>query len=86
MTKDSDFKAVVRARMRETGENYTQALAAVQAHPQPRGQRDETARPAQESTVAPMFTDARIAPASAKSTTRAAARPEALTRFEYGRV
>lgn len=31
MTKDSDFKQVVRARMSETGESYTAARAAVEA-------------------------------------------------------
>lgn len=33
MTKDSDFKQVVRARMAETGESYTAARAAVEASP-----------------------------------------------------
>ncbi|RAF06028.1 DUF2087 domain-containing protein, partial [Burkholderia multivorans] len=29
MTKNSDFKSLIRARMAETGENYTSARAAL---------------------------------------------------------
>ena len=37
MTEDKNFKRLVRARMAETGESYTQARQALSAPPPPRG-------------------------------------------------
>ncbi|EON25759.1 hypothetical protein CF8_0082 [Nocardioides sp. CF8] len=82
MTRNSDFKGVVRARMAETGETYTAALAAVEA-------RDHAAygaaRAEQDRLVARLFTDGRLAQIPAKRKTRAAALLEVLSRFEPGR-
>lgn len=45
MPKDGDFKRLVRRRMKDTGERYTAALAALRPHqPSPRGVPDENAR------------------------------------------
>lgn len=82
MTRDSDFKQVVRARMAETGEGYTVARAAIL-------ERDASAyaeaRTEQERLVARLFTDGRLAQVPAKRKVRAAALLEVLTRFEPGR-
>lgn len=95
MTRDHDFKQVVRRRMAQTGETYTVARAALeqQAPPgraTPRGTTDRTAydaaRREQERLVGRLFTDGRLAQIPAKRKTRAGALLEVLTRFEPGRV
>ena len=92
MTRDRDFKQVVRARMARTGETYTAARAALeqQAPPTPSGPTDRTAydaaRREQERLVDRLFTDGRLAQIPAKRKTRAGALLEVLTRFEPGRV
>jgi len=43
VTRDSDFKQVVRARMAETGETYTAARAAVEQQAPSRGAADRAA-------------------------------------------
>ena len=82
MTRDSDFKQVVRARMAETGEGYTVARAAIL-------ERDASAyaeaRAEQERLVARLFTDGRLAQVPAKRKTRSGALLEVLARFEPGR-
>ncbi|MEO5663472.1 MAG: DUF2087 domain-containing protein [Nocardioides sp.] len=82
MTRDSDFKQVVRARMAETGEGYTVARAAIL-------ERDSAeyaaARTEQERLVARLFTDGRLAQVPAKRKVRVAALLEVLSRFEPGR-
>lgn len=82
MTRDSDFKRVVRARMAETGESYTTARALV-------FEKDaaayDAARSEQERLVARLFTDGRLAQIPAKRKTRAGALLEVLARFEPGR-
>jgi hypothetical protein len=82
MTRDSDFKKVVRARMADTGESYTVARAAIEA-------RDAVAygdaRAEQQRLVARLFTDGRLAQVPGKRKTRAAALLEVLARFEPGR-
>ena len=82
MTRDSDFKQVVRARMAETGEGYTVARAAIL-------ERDSSAyaeaRAEQERVVARLFTDGRLAQVPAKRKVRVAALLEVLGRFEPGR-
>ncbi len=83
MTRDSDFKQVVRARMAETGETYTAARTAI-------FERDSAsyaaARTEQERLVARVFTDGRLAQVPAKRKTRAGALLEVLARFEPGRT
>ena len=95
VTKDRDFKRVVRARMAESGETYTAARAALEhrtprqaATPPPVGERSafETARRDQERLVARLFEDGRLARIPAKRKNRAGALLEVLTRFEPGRV
>jgi len=82
VTKDSDFKQVVRARMAVTGETYTAARSALER----RDPRYDAARRAQERLVGHLFDDARLAQIPAKRKTRAAALLEVLTRFEPRRV
>lgn len=84
MTRDADFKKVVRSRMAETGEGYTAALAAVRAT-RPGDATYDEARREQERIVGRLFTDGRIARVPAKRKTRAAVLLEVLRRFEPGR-
>lgn len=90
MTRNGDFKKVVRARMAETGETYTAALAAVQqADPGEASYDDpahEEARREQERVVARLFADGHIQRVPAKRRTRVAVLLEVLRRFEPGRV
>ena len=85
MTRNSDFKQVVRARMAETGESYTAALAAVQAAAAPDREAYAAARAEQERLVGRLFTDGRIAVVPAKRKVRAAVLLEVVSRFEPGR-
>jgi hypothetical protein len=86
MTKDSDLKQVVRARMAETGETYTAARAAVTASPSPHQAAYDAARAEQERLVGRLFTDGRIERVPAKRKVRAAVLLEVVSRFEPGRV
>ncbi|HSU02284.1 MAG TPA: DUF2087 domain-containing protein [Nocardioides sp.] len=86
MTKDSDFKQVVRARMAGTGETYTAARAAVQADRSPQQTAYDAARAEQERLVGRLFTDGRIDRVPARRKVRAAVLLEVLSRFEPGRV
>ena len=95
MTRDRDFKQVVRARMAQTSETYTAARAALEQQappkvatpPGPTGRPAyDTARREQERLVDRLFTDGRLAQIPAKRKTRAGALLEVLTRFEPGRV
>ena len=95
MTRDRDFKQVVRKRMAHTGETYTAARAALgqQAPPSgatPPGPTDQraydAARLEQERLVGRLFADGRLAKIPAKRKTKAATLLEVLTRFEPGRV
>ena len=85
MTKDSDFKQVVRARMAETGESYTAARAAVEASRSPHQAAYDAARAEQERLVGRLFTDGRIERVPAKRKVRAAVLLEVVSRFEPGR-
>jgi hypothetical protein len=85
MTKDSDFKQVVRARMADTGETYTAARSAVEASRSPRQEAYELARVEQERLVARLFTDGRIDRVPARRKVRAAVLLEVVSRFEPGR-
>ncbi|PUA82981.1 DUF2087 domain-containing protein [Nocardioides currus] len=82
MTRNSDFKRVVRARMADTGESYTVARAAIEAR---EASAYAAARTEQERLVRRLFTDGRLARVPAKRKVRAAALLEVLTRFEPGR-
>jgi hypothetical protein len=95
VTRDRDFKQVVRARMAQTGETYTAARAALEAEDPPRlatppratGQPGyDAARRDQERLVGRLFEDGRLAQIPAKRKTRVGALLEVLTRFEPGRV
>ncbi len=83
MTRDSDFKQVVRTRMAETGETYTAARAGLEA------ERDQVAydvaRAEQQRVVGRLFTDGRIERVPAKRKVRAAVLLEVVSRFEPGR-
>jgi hypothetical protein len=79
MTRDSDFKQVVRARMAETGEGYTAARAALHR------EAYDAARAEQERLVGRLFTDGRIERVPARRKVRAAVLLEVVSRFEPGR-
>lgn len=79
MTKDHDFKRVVRARMAETGETYTGARAALEASAY------DAARDEQQRIVGRLFSDGRIERVPAKRKVRAAVLLEVLSRFTPGR-
>ena len=80
MTRDSDFKQVVRARMAATGEGYTAARAALER------EAHDAARAEQERLVGRLFRAGRIERVPAKRKVRAAVLLEVLSRFEPGRV
>jgi hypothetical protein len=95
VTKDRDFKRVVRARMAATGETYTAARDALEDRtPEPgtplAGTEErsafDTSRREQERLVARLFEDGRMERIPAKRKNRAGALLEVLTRFEPGRV
>ena len=79
MTRDGDFKQVVRARMAETGEGYAATRAALEQ------EAYDAARAEQERLVGRLFTDGRIERVPAKRKVRAAVLLEVLSRFEPGR-
>jgi hypothetical protein len=89
VTRDSDFKQVVRARMAETGETYTAARTAIEGQAPPRDAADraayDAARGEQERLVARLFTDGRLERIPAKRKTRAGVLLEVLSRFAPGR-
>lgn len=79
MTKDKDFKQVVRARMAGTGETYTAARAALEQ------QAYDAARAEQQRLVGRLFTGGRIERVPARRKVRAAVLLEVVSRFEPGR-
>lgn len=79
MTRDSDFKQVVRARMVETGEGYAAARAALER------EAHDAALAEQRRVVDRLFTDGRIERVPAKRKVRVAVLLEVLARFEPGR-
>ena len=78
MTRNSDFKAVVRARAAETGETYTAARAALER------EAYDAARAEQERLVARLFTAGRIERVPARRKVRAAVLLEVLARSSPG--
>lgn len=96
MTRDKDFKALVRARMRTTGENYLTARSALLAQPpaaavrpddeeQNRTAAWERARRRQQLIVDRWFPDGRLTAIPARRKVRCAVLLEVLTRFRPGR-
>jgi hypothetical protein len=83
VTRDSDLKAIVRARMAATGETYTAARAAL--GPGPRDAAYDAARVEQERLVGRLFSNGRIERVPARRKVRAAVLLEVLGRFEPGR-
>ena len=79
MTRNSDFKQVVRARSAATGEGYAAARAALEQEAR------DAARTEQERLVGRLFTDGRIERVPAKRKVRVAVLLEVLRRFEPGR-
>ena len=79
MTRNSDFKQVVRARMAATGEGYTAARAALEQEAYDAGRAE------QDRLVGRLFTDGRLERVPAKRKVRAAVLLEVLSRFEPGR-
>ena len=79
MTRNSDFKQVVRARMAATGEGYTAARAALEQ------EAYDAARAEQERLDGRLFADGRIERVPAKRKVRAAVLLEVVSRFEPGR-
>ena len=79
MTRNSDFKQVVRARMAATGEGYTAARAALEQ------EAYDAARAEQERLVGRLFVDGRLERVPAKRKVRAAVLLEVLSCFAPGR-
>lgn len=88
MTKDSDFKHLVRERMARTGENHTTARAALLSSPPPAtdGPTPSDAARDQQRLVQRWFIDGRLRDIPAKHKVRVAVLLEVLTRLEPGRV
>ncbi|MFM6848502.1 MAG: DUF2087 domain-containing protein [Terrabacter sp.] len=79
MTRDRDFKQVVRARMAGTGETYTAARAALEH------EAYDAARAEQQRLMGRLFVDGRIERVPARRKVRAAVLLEVVSRFEPGR-
>ncbi|MFC0674172.1 DUF2087 domain-containing protein [Brachybacterium hainanense] len=88
MTRSSDLKKLVRARMARTGETYTSARAALLAQEAVRPGQDpaETrARAEHEKLIRPFLRDGRLLSVPARRRARTAVMIEVLARFEPGR-
>lgn len=87
VTQNRDFKRVVRARMAQTGETYTAALAVVAAEEPQAARRAayDAARRDQERLVGRFLQGGRMAQVPSKRKTRAAVLLELLTLFRPGR-
>lgn len=88
MTRHKDFKALVRARMRSTGQTYTAARASLleERARLARQRNAEAAAADQRRIVARMFHAGRLRTIPAKRKLRAAVLLEVLTRFEPART
>ncbi|SDS05923.1 DUF2087 domain-containing protein [Microlunatus soli] len=96
MTRNKDFKAVVRARMRHTGENYTAARTALAAIPSPRvptqAARTAVARSRMDAArqqrliVQRWFVDGRLRAIPSRRKIRAAVLLEVLSRVHPGQL
>lgn len=79
MTNDADFKRLVRARMAQTGENYTAALAALNA------ERDAAEAFWNKTIRVFIGADGRLTSIPVKRRARIVVLLELLKRFEPGR-
>lgn len=95
MTRDRDFKQVVRARMARTRETYTAARASLKQQVPPRVATPrgplrraayDVARREQDRLVDRFFAAGRLAQIPARRKARAGVLLEVLTRFEPGTV
>ena len=87
MTRDADFKHLVRARMASTGEPYAAARQAlVDARPAPRRPEPDAAWRFHDKTVRTFFDGARLRAIPSKRRARVAVLLHLLERFEAGRV
>jgi hypothetical protein len=86
MTRDKDFKARVRARMRSTGEPYTAARSALLATTPATDLRRSEAERQQQLLVDRWFVDGRLRGIPARRKVRAAAMLEILTQFVPGQT
>lgn len=82
MTADADFKKLVRARMTETGERYTQARAALLAEHEAALRAEETFR---ARTLRSFLRDGRLVSVPVKRRARVVVLLELLDLFEPGR-
>lgn len=82
MTRDADFKQLVRDRMAATGQNYTAARADLVAE---HDARLERARAEQRKVVGRFFRDGRLTQVPMKRKARAAVLLHLVTLFEPGR-
>lgn len=86
MTRNKDFKAVVRARMQRTGETYTAARAALQEIGTAARERRTAARREQQEIIDRWLVFGRLAAIPARRKVRAAILLELLTRFAPGEI
>lgn len=93
MTRSSDFKKLVRARMERTGENYTAARAALLAQAATRPERiavpapdPAAARALHEKLIRPFLHDGALERIPAKRKTRLSVLLELLARFAPGEI
>lgn len=83
MTRDKDFKALVRSRMRHRNESYTRARAALLALRSPENAR-QAARRDQQLIIDRWFCNGRLRSIPARRKIRAAVLLEVLSRFVPG--
>lgn len=86
MTRHKDFKALVRARMRSTGERYTVARAALMITIPSDGSQERAARSQQQVIINRWFVAGRLRSMPARRKVRAAVLLEVLRRFAPGTV
>ena len=91
MTRHKDFKLLVRARMRRTGENYLTARAELLAEPAAedgaaQGPAYAAARREQQVIIDRWIRDGRLVAIPARRKVRAAVLLEVLSRLEPGRI
>lgn len=85
MTRDSDLKQLVRARMARTGETYTRARAALLAQDAVRpGPIDPAARAEHERLLRPFWREGRLERMPSRRRARTAVMLEVLARFAPG--
>lgn len=86
VTSNKDFKALVRLRMRSTGETYTAARAALESGAPSPSPRWREAEREQQQLINRWFVGARLRAIPARRKVRAAVLLEVLARFVPGRT